>query len=141
MGLDEIWWRYAALGGQRDPESIALYIVGAVACEQDEHDLIAQALNEAFLDQGHDTFPVAYHGTEPTSAALLRSRGRRPLERAGEVRRQAVRAHLRSAAAARRAASLHETAAELMQASGHLQFAYRADARARAARLRSGAAA
>jgi hypothetical protein len=109
--------------------------------------LIAQALNEVFIDRDEGTYPVGYAG--PQSASAPKPAGRAvpsvdvdsvPASRSLEPRRRAALARLRSAAAARNAAALHATAAQLMQTSGQLQFARHADARAQAARQRSVAA-
>ena len=66
-GIDirELWWRYAALGGQAGPSLLGRRITAAEPVSESEHNLIAQALNEHFADWGIDTFPVGYGGTTP----------------------------------------------------------------------------
>lgn len=63
-GLDvlQLWGRYVAVGGEADTAALADEVRGRRRCTAREHDLIAQALNECFLEQGSDTFPVAYSG-------------------------------------------------------------------------------
>lgn len=139
VDLEELWWRYVAIGGSRDAASVAMDVLGAHPCDEREHDLIAQALNETFLDQGQDSFPVGYSavsGSATFPRLIRRSAGSVPMSRSLHARQQAAVARLRSAAAARQAAALHATAARLMHTSGQLQFARRADARASAARQR-----
>lgn len=134
--LQELWWRYAALGGAVGPEALALCIVETDCCDRRQHDLIAQALNEAFLDRGYDTFPVAYaDGVAPVP--VVGPQVPTSMARSLDARRHATLARLRSAAAARHSAQLHATAAQLMQASGQLQFARLAATRAQAARQRA----
>jgi hypothetical protein len=58
--LDELWWRYIAIGGDAEPALLAARISGAAPCEVREHATIAQALNEYFVDRGLNTFPVGY---------------------------------------------------------------------------------
>jgi hypothetical protein len=133
VDIDALWWRYAGLGGSGDLASLASWATGDVACDGHEHDLIAQALNEIFMDRGQDTFPVGYArpASSPVAATAgwpvhnLLARGSRSLE----ARRYAASARLRSAAASRRAAVLHATAAQLMHTSGQLQFARHAEER------------
>lgn len=56
----ELWWHYSAIGGAGSEAWLAGAVHGTAPCPDDEHDLIAQALNEAFLDRGVSTFPVGY---------------------------------------------------------------------------------
>lgn len=140
VDLEELWWRYVALGGLGDRSWLALCVLDSSLCDESEHDLIAQALNEAFLDAGQDTFPVGYRH-DPSPSIVPARRKRAVPGPSLEARRLAAMARLQSATAARRAAALHATAARLMQASGQLQFACRAEARAHAARRRGSASA
>lgn len=141
IDLGELWRRYVEIGGSQDPASVALCVLDPGRCDQREHDLIAHALNEAFLDHDLDTFPVGYLGSSSPPHAISPAQHRPPAgtsasSRSLEARRQAALARMRSAAAARRAAALHATAAQLMQSSGQLQLARHAVARAQAARQR-----
>lgn len=60
VSIDEVWSAYAVLGGGADPAKLALEIRGDSLVDDREHDLIAQALNECFLERGVTTFPVGY---------------------------------------------------------------------------------
>jgi hypothetical protein len=138
VDVTEVWWRYAALGGASDLPVLIERLAGATPSTPMEHDLIAQALNETFLDQGIETFPVSYSDPLPPRIPLpVRSTRAGTHTSPAAARRDAAVARLRGAAAARRAAVLHATAAELLQSSGHLQFARHARARARVAQQRS----
>lgn len=61
-GLDvlQLWGRYVAVGGAADAAALDDLVRGRIPCSPHEHDLIAQAINESFLDLGSDSFPVAY---------------------------------------------------------------------------------
>lgn len=104
----DVWWRYVALGGGAGPELLARRLRGLSDASPRERGRMAQALNELFLDDGIDTFPVAY---EPPATA-----GRGP----GEVRRDARRAADRNVVVARRAAELHAVSAELQAVAAEL---------------------
>jgi hypothetical protein len=59
----ELWTRYLALGGSGDIRHLRDH-VRAVDCPDDhDHKVIAQSLNDAFVERGHD-HPVAYHHPE-----------------------------------------------------------------------------
>jgi hypothetical protein len=59
MTLGDLWAAYFALGGMAGPGQLGQIIDGTVAPSHHDYDLIAQAINEAFLDQGSD-HPVPY---------------------------------------------------------------------------------
>jgi len=143
--ISEVWWRYVANGGLGDPALLAARIAGTAPCERIEHDLIAQALNECFLDRGLSTFPVSYHPKKPPVASVA---ARLPVPSVTvrtpasyEVRRRSAQARQRSAEAARQASELQLTAARLMKESGQLLFARRAASRGVAAYARGACAA
>jgi hypothetical protein len=147
MGMEELWWRYAALGGRTPPALVADRINGLAPSDEDEYNLIAQALNEGFLDRGLDTFPVGYCGSladaggMPSPQVLAGQASAAPPIPPAEARRRAAEARRRSATAARQAAQLHLTAARLMQTGGQLQFARHARQRADNAHARAAQAA
>lgn len=60
VSIDEVWGAYAVLGGGADPAQLTFEIRGDAPVDDREHDLIAQALNECFLEHGVTTFPVGY---------------------------------------------------------------------------------
>jgi hypothetical protein len=144
LRLIELWWRYVAIGGHADQAQLAEWVMGRALCPADDHDVIAQALNESFLDRGLNTFPVGYSDAmsapafsgRPRTAAADRPIATGTCARSVEVRRQAADARLRSAMAAHRAVMLHASAARLMQVNGQLQMARQARERAERARAR-----
>jgi hypothetical protein len=141
--VEEVWWRYAALGGTLDLELMSACVAGRRPCDELDRDLIAQALNEAYLDRGLDTFPVGYARElelVPGNAdldALVLAAGPALRECGGTIRERAVEARRRSMVAAQTAAALHLTSARLMAASGQLKYARQARQRAIAAAMRS----
>jgi hypothetical protein len=58
--LDELWWRYIAIGGDAGHRLLASRVGGVAPCDIQEYSIIAQALNECFVDRGLNTFPVGY---------------------------------------------------------------------------------
>jgi hypothetical protein len=140
IDVDELWWRYTANGGRAGTELLAARVAGTAPCDPDEHDLIAQTLNECFIDKGLGTFPVRYARRRealPALAADQRRQTRLDSVRAkGAARARALDARRRSALAARQAAALQETAAHLFQAGGRLDYARHASERAASARTR-----
>ncbi|HEX2053435.1 MAG TPA: hypothetical protein VHJ78_06900 [Actinomycetota bacterium] len=62
LSLDELWLRYFELTGQASLLELEAYLRGALIPDRLQHDLIAQALNERFLELGMD-HPVPYHQT------------------------------------------------------------------------------
>lgn len=59
----ELWWRQVAMGGDASPLELEAYVLGLLAIDSYQYDVIAQALNEHFLDGGAD-HPVPY--SEPS---------------------------------------------------------------------------
>lgn len=59
MGFDELWLRQLGLGGDAGPLEVEAYVLGLLELDGYHHDLLAQALNECFLERGED-HPVAY---------------------------------------------------------------------------------
>jgi hypothetical protein len=55
----ELWLDYFALGGVASLESVTSYLAGASALPVVEHNTLAQALNESFIDLGENK-PVPY---------------------------------------------------------------------------------
>jgi hypothetical protein len=60
-GMDyyQLWLRYLAVSGSGGPLEVEAYVLGVLTVDSYEHDLIAQALNEWFIDRGQD-HPVGY---------------------------------------------------------------------------------
>lgn len=55
----ELWARYVALGGAGTIEHLRRHIESRDCPNDHEHNVIAQALNDSYLEQGRD-HPVAY---------------------------------------------------------------------------------
>ncbi len=59
----ELWIRCLALGGSRDLRRLTDHVYAVSCPDGEEHKVIAQCLNDAFVERGHD-HPVAYHHLE-----------------------------------------------------------------------------
>lgn len=59
MGYDELWLRQLGLGGDAGLLEVEAYVLGVLEMDRYQHDLLAQALNECFLERG-ENHPVAY---------------------------------------------------------------------------------
>ena len=57
MSLDDLWLAYFALGGAAGPEELERYLAAGLGPM--EYDVVAQAINERFVDRGGD-HPVPY---------------------------------------------------------------------------------
>jgi hypothetical protein len=56
----ELWTRYLAVGGSGDIQHLRIHVRATDCPDRNEHKIIAQSLNDAFVERGHD-HPVAYH--------------------------------------------------------------------------------
>ena len=56
---EDLWLRQLALGGEAGSLEVEAYVLGLLIPDAHQHDVIAQALNECFLERGGD-HPVAY---------------------------------------------------------------------------------
>ena len=61
MSVQQLWLRYIGLGGCETPTDIQHQLLGTVAIGDHEHNLLAQAINEHFIERGQD-HPVHYRG-------------------------------------------------------------------------------
>jgi hypothetical protein len=52
LSLDELWLRYFELTGQASLLELEAYLEGVLVPDRLQHDLIAQALNERYLELG-----------------------------------------------------------------------------------------
>ncbi len=59
LSYDEIWQQQAVFGGTAGPLEIEAYVLGLLRPDPHQHNLIAQAINERFIEQGGD-HPVSY---------------------------------------------------------------------------------
>ncbi len=65
LSVEQLWLGYAALGGDAGELEVEAYVLGLLSADPYQHDVIAQALNESFIDRGLD-HPVGYwaHSTD-----------------------------------------------------------------------------
>lgn len=59
LSVGELWLRYFGLGGMSTHLELEAYLFGALAASDHDHDLIAHALNERFVELGGN-HPVPY---------------------------------------------------------------------------------
>lgn len=59
LSFRDLWLRQLAVGGTASELEVEAYVLGLLAPDDYQHDLLAQAINEHFLDVGAD-HPVAY---------------------------------------------------------------------------------
>lgn len=59
MSYEQVWIAQVGLGGSTGPVEVEAYILGLLRPDAYRHNLIAQAINEHFLDGGGD-YSVAY---------------------------------------------------------------------------------
>ena len=59
LSWSELWMRQVSVGGDLGELEVEAYVLGVLAPDRYEHDVIAQALNEHFIDNGGD-HPVGY---------------------------------------------------------------------------------
>jgi hypothetical protein len=59
LTLAELWLGYLALGGTASPDRVAAYARDLQHPDSYQHNLIAQAINEHFIERGGD-HPVSY---------------------------------------------------------------------------------
>lgn len=64
MSFEELWLRQVAVGGHAGELEVEAYLLGLLNMDDYQHDLIAQALNEHFVELGQD-HPVGYSWGEP----------------------------------------------------------------------------
>jgi hypothetical protein len=62
MGYPELWLRYISVSGTIGELELEAYVLGLLVPDDYQHNLIAQALNEYFLELGPD-LPVGYRDT------------------------------------------------------------------------------
>jgi hypothetical protein len=62
MSYQELWLRHIAVSGTTGELELEAYVLGLLVPDDYQHNLIAQAINEYFIDHGQD-HPVGYHDT------------------------------------------------------------------------------
>lgn len=61
MDYQELWLRQLEVGGDAGRLEVEAYLLGLLTADPHQHDLLAQAINEHFIERGGD-HPVAYSG-------------------------------------------------------------------------------
>lgn len=61
MDAEQLWVALVGVGGNLSHEHLVRALDGSVAVSDEQHDIVALALNDALLDDGLH-FPVAYAG-------------------------------------------------------------------------------
>ncbi len=59
LSQSELWLRYFELGGMSSALELEAFVCGALVPDPHDHDVIAHALNERFVELGHN-HPVPY---------------------------------------------------------------------------------
>ena len=59
LDVSQLWLRYFAVGGGCSRQALKSYLAGTIDWSAHEHDVVALALNEYFLEHGLD-HPVRY---------------------------------------------------------------------------------
>jgi len=62
LTVAEVWLSQVALGGDAGALEVEAYVLGLLTPDSYHHDLLAQAINEHFIEQGRN-HPVAYSDT------------------------------------------------------------------------------
>ena len=66
MSIEQLWLRYVGVGGSESVNTIQDHLSGAVAINSRQHNQLAQAINEHFIERD-ENHPVAYQGILRTS--------------------------------------------------------------------------
>ena len=59
LSLMELWFDYVGMGGSLTPNELRTRLAGSGELDDRQHDFLAQALNERFLDRD-ENYPLAY---------------------------------------------------------------------------------
>jgi hypothetical protein len=65
MTPGELWLNYYSVGGDASELEVEAYALGLLRPDAYQHNLIAQAINEHFVDNGQD-HPVSYQDQHAT---------------------------------------------------------------------------
>ena len=52
LDVQQLWFRYVALGGDADPLDIEAYLLGLMPVDDSQYDILAHALNERLGELG-----------------------------------------------------------------------------------------
>lgn len=64
MSFTELWLRQLGIGGEAGRLEVEAYVLGLLVVDPHQHDVLAQALNEHFIEQDRD-HPVGYWSEIP----------------------------------------------------------------------------
>ena len=67
MTYPRLWMLYLTLGGAGTQADVQHHVESGDCPDDHEHNVLAQALNDAYLEAGHD-HPVAYRHLHPPPA-------------------------------------------------------------------------
>ncbi len=67
MSFTELWPRQLGVGGSAGRLEVEAYVLGLLTIDPFQHDLLAQAINEYFIEHGRD-HPVGYWSSLPTES-------------------------------------------------------------------------
>ena len=70
LSRGELWLRYFELGGMSTPLELEAFLYGALRPSPHDHDVIAHALNERFVELGGN-HPVPYRSDDPDGGASI----------------------------------------------------------------------
>jgi hypothetical protein len=59
MSMNELWLRQVSVGGTAGSLETEAYVLGVLTPDRFQYDVLAQALNEHFVERGQD-HPVGY---------------------------------------------------------------------------------
>jgi hypothetical protein len=67
MTFTELWIRQLGVGGTAGRLEVEAYVLGLLESDPFQHDLLAQAINEHFIERGRD-HPVGYRSVLPAGS-------------------------------------------------------------------------
>lgn len=71
LTLDDLWWRYLGEGGNHNRLALAEYLGGHASWATAEHNILAQALNEALWDLDCPSVAPRRDIADPNDSAVL----------------------------------------------------------------------
>jgi hypothetical protein len=69
LSVNELWLRYFALGGSAGAMEIEAYFTGLMRLDDDEHDLLAQTVNERLDEIAPPRAPYSFNADDPDNSA------------------------------------------------------------------------
>lgn len=67
LTFEDLWLLQVAIGGTAGQVEVEAYVLGVLDPDEHSHDVIAQAMNEHFLDAGQ-AYSVSYWSATATTA-------------------------------------------------------------------------